>query len=102
MLLGSFAEKAVAAPDNFSAQGSPSRSKRGVGLGKPRGSSGGVATFSESGAGATETSAPIAVNPLVVSVVATLRTGSRSYLKGKGVLEVGGTMHTLFCIVVDS
>lgn len=54
---------------------------------KSRGSSDGVARFFERGAGVIETEAT-AVNPLVVSVVATLRTGSGSYLKSKGVLEV--------------
>lgn len=102
-LLRSFAEKSVAAPDEFSAQGSPSRSRRaGGGLGKPRSFSGGVATVSESGAGVIETmtaAEAIAVNPLLVSVVATLRTGSGSYSKSKGVLEVSRRKmhtHTLF------
>lgn len=95
-LLGSFAEKNGAAPDDISAQKSPSRSRRGVGSGKPRGSSGGVTTFAESGAGAKETAAAIAVNPLVVSVVTTLRAGSGSYLESKGVLEVGRKMQAHF------
>lgn len=99
-LLRSFAEKSVDAPDEFSAQGSPSRISRraGGGLGKARSFSGGVATVSESGAGAgaiettAAAAAAIAVNPLLVSVVATLRTGSGSYLKSKGVLEVSRKM----------
>ena len=94
-LLGAFAATDTA-PDGVPMQGAastrPVSGKRG-GAGKLRSFAAGVAAFSEGGGRAVEVAsagagAEATVRPLVVSVVATLRTGSGSYLNSKAVLEV--------------